>query len=87
MLNGVKGYVVKGKGDYASASIFLPAAGYGDGTSLYFAGSLGYGWSSFPRSDYNYDALGLYFDSSEQSTISSDRYFGQPVRPVQGFTK
>ncbi|MBR1921070.1 MAG: hypothetical protein IJ829_03570, partial [Kiritimatiellae bacterium] len=32
--NGVNGYVVRGKGDYASASIFLPAAGLGYGTSL-----------------------------------------------------
>ena len=32
--NGVNGYIVRGRGDYAANSIFLPAAGYGDGTSL-----------------------------------------------------
>ncbi len=51
--NGANGYVVRGRGAYSSASIFLPAAGlggggFGDGTSLYRAGSLGYYWSSVP---------------------------------------
>ena len=46
-LNGVTGYVVRGRGDYASASIFLPAAGFGSKTSLDEAGSFGCYWSSF----------------------------------------
>jgi hypothetical protein len=32
--NGVNGYIVQGRGRYASASIFLPGAGSGYGTSL-----------------------------------------------------
>ena len=52
-LNGVDGYEVSGRGDYATASIFLPAAGLGDETSLDAAGS-GYYWSSVPNWDgYN----------------------------------
>ena len=87
MLNGVKGYVVKGKGDYASASIFLPAAGYGDGTSLYRASSLGLFWSSVPYSDDSY-AWYLYFYSGFYRTYYSIyRYDGHSVRPVQGFTE
>ena len=84
--NGVNGYVVKGKGTYASASIFLPAAGHGDGTSLFLSGSRGYFWSSVPDSDYA-NAWYLYFyDSGNRSTNKSLRRYGCPVRPLQGFT-
>ena len=86
-MNGVNGYVVKGKGDYASASIFLPAAGYGYGTSLYLAGSYGYYWSSVPDSGNSYYAWDLYFDSGGHYTSSYYRFGGQSVRPVQGFTE
>ncbi len=79
-VNGVKGYVVRGKGDYASASIFLPCAGYGNGTSL------GGYWSSVPYSG-DYTSWGLYFDSGSHSTSYDGRRYGQSVRPVQGFTK
>ena len=86
--NGVKGYVVEGKGTYASASIFLPCAGRGDGTSLDYAGSLGDYWSSVPYSDRSSDAWNLIFNSSIHATSSIDyyRYSGRSVRPVQGFT-
>jgi len=92
--NGVKGYVVRGKGTYDSASIFLPCAGRGYGTSLDLAGSDGYYWSSVPYSDGYYgsdNAWGLYFHSSDHGTSYSygslsSRYYGRSVRPVQGFT-
>ena len=84
--NGVKGYIVRGRGAYASNSIFLPAAGFGVGTSLY-AGSLGRYWSSVPDSDDDV-SRGLYFRSGSRSTnYYYDRYGGQSVRPVQGFAK
>ncbi len=87
-MEGVNGYVVRGRGDYASASIFLPAAGYGNGLSLNDAGSYGGYWSSVPDSD-GYDAWRLYFSSGYHDTSSylHYRYYGQSVRPVQGFTK
>ena len=85
-MKGINGYVVRGKGAYVSASIFLPAAGYGYGTSLYYAGSYGSYWSSVPSSD-NLDAWGLDFGSSRHYTHYYGRYYGQSVRPVQGFTK
>ena len=85
--NGVNGYVVSGRGHYASASIFLPAAGYGFGTSLSSAGSYGYCWSSVPESD-NYGAMNLYFRSDSHITGDvSWRCYGFSVRPVQGFEK
>lgn len=87
--NGVNGYVVRGRGDYASNSIFLPAAGYGLEASLCDSGLEGYIWSSVPDSD-SYDdcyACGLEFYSSHYHDVQY--YFGRgtglPVRPVQGF--
>ena len=85
-MNGVNGYVIRGRGDYSSASIFLPCAGNGYGTSLSNAGSHGYYWSSVPRSDYNC-AWCLRFYSSRHLTNYNYRYLGQSVRPLQGFTK
>ena len=85
-LNGVNGYVVKGRGTYASKSIFLPAAGHGAGASLDDSGSLGIYWSSVPLSGSN-DAWYLYFNSSGRGMSYYDRYYGQSVRPVLGFTK
>ena len=84
--NGVNGYIVRGKGDYSSKSIFLPCAGDGYGTSLYDAGSLGCYWSSVPYSG-SYTAWGLYFYSSYHNTSNYDRDDGQSFRPLQGFTK
>ena len=84
-VNSVQGWVITGKD---SASIFLPCAGYGSGTSLYGAGSYGIYWSSVPDSDYNdYDAWRLFFYAGYHDTYFSYRLYGQSVRPVQGFTK
>ena len=91
-VNGVNGYVVRGKGAYASYSIFLPCAGYGSRTSLYLAGSYGYYWSSVPCSVSYSSAWNLYFYSSGfyssgHDTSNGGRSHGQSVRPVQGFTQ
>ena len=87
-LNGVTGYIFRGKGDYSSKSIFLPCAGFGHGPSLSFAGWDGYFLSSVPGSYGDYYAWILYFSSSLPSTEGSySRYFGLSVRPLQGFTK
>ena len=82
--NGVNGYVVRGRGDYSEASIFLPAAGLGYGTALYVAGSCGYYWSSVPGADGPDNAWGLNFVSHYRRVVYDDRYFGQVVRPVLG---
>ena len=83
--NGVNGYVVRGRGDYASNSIFLPCAGGGYGTSLTNSGSYGYYWSSVPSSDSYYARL-LLFRSGYR--YADDYYlYGFSVRPVQGFAK
>ena len=81
--NGVKGYVVSGRGDYASNSIFLPCAGFSSGTSLCYAGSHGYYWSSVPNSYDDSYAWYLDFHSGNHSTYNDYRGFGRSVRPVQ----
>ena len=85
--NGVKGYVVRGRGDYASNSIFLPCAGFGNGTSLTVSGSYGGYWSSVPGSNGSYDSWNLGFNSRVHVTDANGRHGGRTVRPVQGFAK
>jgi len=88
--NGVSGYIVRGRGAYASNSIFLPAAGYGSGTSLTYAGSHGCYWSSNPENSQFADVRSrrLNFRPSIRITdTGGGRYLGFSVRPVQGFTK
>ena len=90
-LNDVYGCVVRGRGDYASASIFLPATGTG-GTSLSGAGvGSGY-WSSVSYSDGGLYSWSLFFTSSRHGTSDdyyhySIRYYGYVVRPVLEFTE
>ncbi len=43
---GIAGRIFRGKGDYASSFLFLPAAGEFVGTSYYFGGSGGFYLSS-----------------------------------------
>ena len=76
--NGVKGYKVTGPN---GNSIFLPAAGDRDGSSLYDAGDDGFYWSSTPFGNA-YDAYRLRFDSGGNNTYSNFRYYGYSVRPV-----
>ncbi|MBR3956402.1 MAG: InlB B-repeat-containing protein, partial [Kiritimatiellae bacterium] len=81
--NGVMGYVVRGKGAFASGSIFLPCIGDGVGTSLYDPGSCGCYWSSVPTSDTYLRAMSLSISSSGHASGYDIRYYGRPVRPVQ----
>ncbi|MBO5848484.1 MAG: DUF1566 domain-containing protein [Bacteroidales bacterium] len=80
--NGVNGCKVTSKTN--GNSIFLPAAGYRGGSSLYRDGSLGSYWSSTPNeSDSNY-ANYLNFDSGNHVMYSYGRRYGLSVRPVSG---
>ncbi len=85
--NGVYGRLVTGKGDYSARSIFLPAAGYGYGSSRRDSGSRGCCWSSAPDSDNLGYAWRLHFISSSFSRDDSGRCYGQSVRPVRGFAQ
>lgn len=86
--NGVAGRLVTGKGAYVSKSIFLPAAGIGNDSYLYFLGSDGLYWSSTPNSGSSDNSWGLYFYSSSfRRDGNYVRYVGRSVRPVRGFAK
>ena len=78
--NGVYGYKVTSKknGNY----IFLPAAGYRIDSSLNYAGSRGYFWSSSLNTDNPGSAWGVYFGSGGVGRSYYDRYIGRSVRPV-----
>ena len=76
---GNNGYNVTGPN---GNSIFLPAAGGRFGTSLYYAGSYGFCWSSTPNESYTQYACSLYFLSDDLGTIWNYRSSGLSVRPV-----
>ena len=78
--NGIKGCKVTSKKN--GNSIFLPAAGWRSGTSLYYQGTYGYFWSSTPHeSDFRY-ACSLCFISGNHYMTWHGRSNGQSVRPV-----
>ena len=77
--NGVNGYNVEGP---SGASIFLPAAGDRFGSSLLYAGSSGYYWSSTPSegNDLSADILRFYSGSHDMSGYA--RFEGHSVRSI-----
>lgn len=81
---GIAGRIVTSKVEgYTDKSIFLPAAGRWDTTDLYYAGSMGYYWSSSLSPDYPFRARTVYFGSDfAYSRGGFDRYYGFSVRPV-----
>ena len=81
--NGVYGYkVTSKKSGYTNKSIFLPAAGYRNGSSLLSVGSLGYYWSSSLYTYHPHNACELYFHSDYMCRRDDYRYYGFSVRPV-----
>ena len=79
--NGVNGYKVTSKSN--GNSIFLPAAGCRDDSSLNDAGSYGDYWSSsLCTDDSSIGAYGLYFGSRYVDWGYSSRRYGFSVRPV-----
>ena len=66
----------------SSGCVFLPAAGYRNGTAVNLAGSYGYYWSSTASGTSN--AYGVYFYSGYLGPAGSvDRYRGYSVRLVR----
>ena len=80
--NGVYGRLMSGRGAYSSKSIFLPAAGSGEGSNLFYVGSFGSYWVSSPCSDDSECAWTLDFNSDNFFVSYYDRCYGQLVRPV-----
>ena len=65
-------------------SLFLPAAGCRDGSSLYDAGGYGHYWSSSLLTVHPGDAWSFYFSSDFYYMLYDlDRYLGLSVRAVR----
>ena len=80
--NGVKGLLITSNSN--GNSIFLPAAGYRDNSSLGSAGSYGYYWSRSLYEGGPYVAWYLYFTSGSIYSYDYDgRFYGYSVRPVR----
>ena len=77
--NNVNGYKVTGPN---GNSIFLPAAGYRNGTELYSRGSHGYYWSGSLTESTQALAYYLRFDCGDRYVSNSYRERGRTVRPV-----
>ncbi len=76
---GHNGYEVTGPN---GNSIFLPAAGWRDGTSLYYAGEDGHYWSATPYGGDANSAYALLFYGDDFSRGWDGRFNGMSVRPV-----
>ena len=63
--------------------IFLPAAGYRNGTDVNDQGSNGNYWSSSLNEDNPNNAWNLNFNSSNANVNNNNRYNGYTVRAVQ----
>ena len=77
---GVKGYKVTSKKN--GNSIFLPAAGYRNGSSHFNAGENGNYWSSSPYGSGTIYSYSLYFNSYRHRVNWDYRDDGLSVRPV-----
>lgn len=69
---------------YDGSQLFLPAAGYSDGSSVGYTGSNGYYWSSTPYVGTNGNAWTAYFTSGRLNPSLNGRYYGFCVRCVLG---
>ena len=81
-VNGVRGRKITGV--INGNSIFLPAAGFREKTTLSRDGSWGMYWSRSLNMDYSHYGGELYFRSDIITTdATSNRCHGQSVRPVR----
>ena len=86
--NGVNGYDIYGRGDYASAGIFLPCAGQANIDHPRYVGAEGDYWSSVPSSNATSSSWGFYFSGPRDYNLGAhntgtlDRIYGLPIRPV-----
>lgn len=77
--NGINGYeVIADNGN----SIFLPAAGSKNYSTLFNANACGYYWSSSLYEAKANNAYHLYFDSTTGNTTYRYRYYGHTIRAV-----
>ena len=83
--NGVAGAVVRGRGDYAAAAIFLPTAGWANQNRRELRPNFGFLWASDPRTDSFPGSWRIQYTTRECFVFYHwDRFMGTPVRPVRG---
>ena len=75
------GYTFTGRGDYASNSVFLPAAGYDKGSGRVIAGRSGLYWSSEVRGDFY--AWAFFFQDGMAYMSEYGRNYGLSIRVVR----
>ena len=81
---GKAGRIVKGKCGYEAKSIFLPAAGYGSGTSFNGPGEYGNYWLPTPHASKDECAFCIFVDASTATSGYVSRSDGLSVRAVRG---
>lgn len=84
-INGINGYkITSKKPGYTDRFIFLPAAGYRNGTSVTMIGTYGEYWSSSLSTDFSDYACGIHFLSYniDRNNGIDLRLVGRTVRPV-----
>ena len=78
-LNGVKGLKITSKSN--GKSIFLPTAGYMNGSTLIGAGTNAYYWSSETYDEER--VCYLHIQNGDVTVSDCSRYMGQSIRPVR----
>ena len=79
---GVKGLLITGKGDFASAYVFLPAAGNLINSARLSQNVVGAYWSRTLCAENPDKAYYLYFGRSNWVFNTNNRSYGQPIRPM-----
>ena len=67
----------------SAGAIFLPTAGFRDGSDVYNVRYDGYYWSATERNSYGAYFLNFYSDAAYMRAYYYDRYYGQSVRLVK----
>ena len=78
--NGVTGYKVTSKA--TGESIFLPAAGYMEGTKRHFPGTAGRYWSATRHPYHPQCGMNIFFSEEFYYAYFYGRFRGYPIRPV-----
>ena len=82
--NNVAGYAVTGKGLFSGNSIFVPVAGYGEGTAIKGT-NVGYYWTSLAAQDGTGSSR-VCLGSGGRTCAAISRHMGFPLRPVKSLT-
>jgi len=84
-IKGLNGILLTGR-FRRNASIFIPAAGYGNGTEIYGNDLACYMWTSSLDVDYPYNSYNAFFNSEAANPDNiSNRYCGFNVRCIREF--